>query len=240
MSGVFGRALCFSAATALLAGCGGPQLPVRASGAMPQASALAAGTHDTENYKVIYSFRGTPDAQNPGGSLIDVGGRLYGTTNLGGGTYYGYRNGFGTVFTITPSGTERVLHNFGADGDGSNPEAGLINVSGTLYGTTSVGGANLCPYHFSGAYYGCGTVFSITPSGTEKVLYSFGAGRDGNFPVASVIEVNGSLYGTTAHGGPHKKCGLGCGTVFSIASSGAETVLHSFGRKTDGAYPSAL
>ncbi len=29
------------------------------------------------------------------------------------------------------------------------------------------------------AYYGCGTVFSVTLGGTEKVLHNFGAGSDG-------------------------------------------------------------
>jgi uncharacterized repeat protein (TIGR03803 family) len=45
-----------------------------------------------------------------------------------------------------------VLHSFGSSGDGARPYAGLINVNGTLYGTTLEGGAN-----------GDGTIFSITP-----------------------------------------------------------------------------
>src|SRR5580704_15725375 len=59
-----------------------------------------------------------------------------------------------------------VLHSFkGGFADGEEPFAGLVNVKGTLYGTTDKGGA-----------YGDGTVFSITPSGTETVLYSFKGG----------------------------------------------------------------
>jgi len=69
------------------------------------------------------------------------------------------------------------------------PTAGLINVEGTLYGTTDGGGAK-----------GDGTVFTITPSGAETVLYSFKGGSDGNFPYASLVNVKGTLYGTTFEG----------------------------------------
>jgi len=36
----------------------------------------------------------------------------------------------------------RVLHSFGGSGDGMNTSAGLVDVKGTLYGTTVYGGAN--------------------------------------------------------------------------------------------------
>ena len=63
------------------------------------------------------------------------------------------------------------LRSFGSGFDGVNPYAGLINVKGTLYGTTRGGGPNKS-----------GTVFSITPSGTETVVHSFGSGSDGVSP----------------------------------------------------------
>ena len=57
------------------------------------------------------------------------------------------------MFSVDPTiGTENVLHSFGNGTDGWGPYASLINVNGTLYGTTRYGGAN-----------GDGTVFSITP-----------------------------------------------------------------------------
>jgi uncharacterized repeat protein (TIGR03803 family) len=185
--------------------------------------------------KVLHSFAyyySGGDGANPFASLIDVRGMLYGTTSFGG-TYGG-----GTVFSITPSGTENVLYSFGAKGDGWSPLASLIDVDGTLYGTAQVGGA------FNGRDCnpspGCGTVFSITPSGNEKVLHSFGNGTDGANPGASLIDVKGTLYGTTWGGGAaHKKCEFGCGTVFSITPSGKEKVLHSFGSGTDGVHPGA-
>ena len=80
----------------------------------------------------------------------------------------------GTVFEITPSGTESVLHSFVGGAAGSNPNARLTNVNGTLYGTTYYGGPPYLSY---------GTVFSITPSGTYTVLHVFSAGADGAHPV---------------------------------------------------------
>ena len=177
---------------------------------------------------VLYSFAGheNGDGLEPEAGLINVKSTLYGTTS-GGGTYYG-----GTVFSITPSGTETVLHSVGGSGDGTYPYAGLINVKGTLYGTTVAGGSSTCRHY---TLDGCGTVFSITPSGTERVLYNFAGGSgDGANPYAGLLNVNGTLYGTTEEGGVH-----GHGTVFKITTRGKETVLHSFGRSGDGAHPYA-
>lgn len=124
---------------------------------------------------------------------------LYGTT-VNGGT-----DDYGTVFKIdAKAGTETVLHSFTGGTDGYDPEASLINVKGVLYGTTYRGGPN-----------GGGTVFKVNPkNGAEKVLYSFCAQAscaDGDGPVAGLIDVNGTLYGTTDVGGAY-----GQGTVFKI------------------------
>ena len=104
----------------------------------------------------------------------------------------GARSGDGTIFSITPSGKEAVLYSSNGSGGRRNiPEAGLINVNGTLYGTTHSGGAR-------GKHCGCGAVFAITTSGTETLLHSFAGGkRDGKFPQADLINVKGTLYGTT-------------------------------------------
>ncbi len=88
-----------------------------------------------------------------------------------------------------PGVTYGVLYSFGGDPDGADPYANLINVKGTLYGTTLDGGS-----------YGRGTAFAITPSGAETVLHSFGASGDGTTPFASLTEVNGTFYGTTLFG----------------------------------------
>ena len=222
--------------TTLLPACGGSQPPIGAPGTMPQPSAHAARTKGA-NYSVIYSFSGSPDGVLPLASLIDRGGTLYGTT-AGGGSYCG---GCGTVFSVSPDGTEKVLHSFGESPDGNGPDAGLIDVNGTFYGTTSGGGSYTEAPRCTGSdYFPCGTVFSITRNGAEQVLHSFGNGTDGLDPEASLIEVNGTLYGTTEHGGTHNnKCNGGCGTVFSVTPNGTYKVLRSFRARSDGARPVA-
>jgi uncharacterized repeat protein (TIGR03803 family) len=180
----------------------------------------AAGTET-----VLYSFGATStDGQNPiAGLIMDSAGNLYGTTWSGGAHFDG------TVFKISATGTETVLHSFaGGATDGRLSEGGLImDSAGDLYGTTLQGGAN-----------SVGTVFKISAAGTETVLYSFGAtSTDGEYPAAGLImDSAGNLYGTTKNGGAYG----GAGTVFKISASGTETVLYSFGAtSTDGTYPHA-
>jgi uncharacterized repeat protein (TIGR03803 family) len=67
---------------------------------------------------------------------------------------------------------------------------------------------------------GCGTIFAYNiKTGTETVLYSFTGGADGAVPEASLINVAGTLYGTTSGYGFGIQCSSGspdCGSVFSI------------------------
>ncbi|HTR27010.1 MAG TPA: choice-of-anchor tandem repeat GloVer-containing protein [Terriglobales bacterium] len=173
---------------------------------------------------ILYSFdaNGT-DGYNPDSTLIlDAAGNIYGTTGNGG--LYGY----GTVFKLTPSGIETILHSFGASGDGYYPSAGMVlDKKGNLYGTTGTGGA-----------YGYGTVFELDSTGTETILHNFNAdGTDGTDPQAGlVLGKKGVLYGTTVSGGAF--CSpSGCGTVFELTRTGKESILHSFGAAGDGYYP---
>jgi uncharacterized repeat protein (TIGR03803 family) len=186
---------------------------------------------------MLYSFKGKPDGEYPN-PLVNVRGKLYGTTENGGSSS-GCRNvygnpGCGTVFEVDPStGSERVLYSFKDGKDGAEPLDALIVLNGSLYGTTSFGGS-ACNY--KGA---CGTVFSVTTAGQERVLHSFGKGRDGENPVADLVALNGTLYGTTPQGGR-----VGEGTVFKITTSGQEAVLYSFtggisGHFSDGVAPHA-
>jgi uncharacterized repeat protein (TIGR03803 family) len=97
---------------------------------------------------VIHAFQGGTDGVSPLSSLISVGGKLYGTTLLG-----GAGNG-GIIFEINHvTNTERVVHAFALRlTDGTGPRAALTAVGNTLYGTTSGGGENAA-----------GTVFAYTP-----------------------------------------------------------------------------
>lgn len=144
----------------------------------------------------LHSFGNASDGVSPGAGLIKVNGVLYGSTEIGG------THTCGIIFSMSTSGAERVLHNFGATAnDGCEPAANLIDVHGTLYGTTAYGGV----------YGHYGTVFSISTTGAERVLHSFGAGNDGKFPQAALLNVNGTLYGTTESGGTTNS-----GTVFAL------------------------
>jgi uncharacterized repeat protein (TIGR03803 family) len=175
---------------------------------------------------VLYSFGATNvDGTGPMGGVIQgTDGNFYGTTASGG------AHGAGTVFKVTPQGVETVLYSFGTNpSDGASPNAALIQgKDGSFYGTTAAGG---------GAIRVGGTVFKITPTGTETVLYSFGASStDGMLPEGGVIQgTDGNFYGTTLKGGTN-----GDGSVFKITPAGVETVLYSFGSSSaDGAGPVA-
>jgi uncharacterized repeat protein (TIGR03803 family) len=191
----------------------------------------AGGTNDdgtvfkvapTGTETVLHAFAKTgTDGETPYAGLIQGSdGNFYGTT------YFGGAHGFGTVFKVTPSGTETVLYSFAGGSDGEHPYAAVIEGSdGNFYGTTYQGGTS-----------GLGTVFKLTPSGTETVLYAFAGGSsDGATPEAGVIQgSDGNFYGTTLQGGSG-----GFGTVFKLTPSGTETILHTFAGASDGASPGA-
>jgi uncharacterized repeat protein (TIGR03803 family) len=188
---------------------------------------------------VLHSFSGGSDGSQPFAALIHVGGMLYGTTIFGGGTGCFMSLGCGTVFKINPAtGAETVLHAFNGS-DGSNSDAALLDVGGTLYGTTYRGGAG------TGCVegYGCGTAFKISrTTGAVTDLHSFSnGGSDGASPDAPLINVGGTLYGTTNLDGTAGCPGpYGCGTVFKInPATGAVTALHEFSGGSDGSHPTA-
>jgi uncharacterized repeat protein (TIGR03803 family) len=221
-----------------------------AGGALGGGTVFSITTDGVEN--VLHSFGGKGDGADPSaGTLVELGGKLYGTTWSGGA--YGNSSssfnpacphlneppGCGTVFSITTSGTEAVLHSFGNGDDGQHPGAGLVHMHGTLYGTTFFGGIDPHRRCYNSAEgIGCGTVFSITPSGTEKVLHNFGKGYDGKYPQARLLPVKGALYGTTSYGGSR----LSSGTVFVITTGGVEKILYRFapkGGSSDASSPEA-
>jgi uncharacterized repeat protein (TIGR03803 family) len=147
--------------------------------------------------------------------------------------------------SFPPAPTFTVVHSF--DGtDGAYLYAGLVQgTDGKLYGTTFGGGGT--PDCSVNKGEGCGTVFSITPSGQLTTLYTFCARadcRDGLFPDAGLVQgTDGKFYGTTAYGGAGYENSFG--TAFSITAGGKLTTLYSFCSKggekcTDGARPSTL
>ncbi len=169
---------------------------------------------------VLYT---SPALANPfSGVIFDSAGNLYGTTLQGGELDYG------SVYQLVPSGsgwTLNTLSSFADEGDGNEPEGGLIfDSAGNLLGTTTGGGNG-----------GGGTVFQMTPSNGWMMtnLYSFTEGIFGSFANLS-MDAAGSLYGTT-EGGAYGK-----GSVFKLAPMNggwSYTDLHDFTGGSDGSYP---
>src|ERR1035438_5668172 len=139
--------------------------------------------------------------------MRDAKGNFYGTT-LGGGV-----QSQGTVFELTPAGSENAFFSF-SGADGALPETTLIQAAGNFYGTTFEGGdSSGCPP------LGCGVVFEVSPNGTETVLHMFTNGTDGANPVGSLVQdAQGNLYGTASSGGKvSRACPTGCGTVYKLS-----------------------
>lgn len=171
------------------------------------------------SFATIFQFTGGNDGANPYGNLVSgTDGLLYGTTETSG------SNGFGTVFSITTSGSLTTLYSFSGGADGGNPYGGVVfGLDRNLYGTTSSGGS------------GAGTIFQISTSGSLATLHTFNSTVDGGTPKAALLTANnGSLYGTTVTGGSS-----GNGAIFNITTSGTFSVVHAFTGGSDGATPYA-
>jgi uncharacterized repeat protein (TIGR03803 family) len=163
----------------------------------------------------LYSFTGGADGSHPTCRLVmDKSGNLYGVTATGG------LYGGGTVFKVTPAGTETVIYAFG--GNETGPESGLTMAGNVLYGATVEGPE------------GPGTVFQVTKKGAENNLFYFN-GSDGWTPWGIPIRGGkGNLYGTTVMGGTYN-----AGIVYEITPAGTENILYSFTGGSDGGYPDA-
>jgi len=152
---------------------------------------------------VLYDFSSETFGCSPSQLISGDRGVLYGLSAACG------SSDESTVFSLTPPATpggkwkQTVLHSF-AGGAGPNS---LIRSGGVRYGTTFYGGTT-----------NNGTLFSLTPPGTEggswteTVLYFFTGGSDGGIPTGVAMGSGGVLYGTTESGGISN-----FGTVFSFA-----------------------
>jgi uncharacterized repeat protein (TIGR03803 family) len=181
----------------------------------------------------LYTFEPGAPKSGPGptGLIRDSTGILYGAT-ASGGHFLG-----GSIFKLAPSGVEKTIYNFDpSTGDGYFPDSAMtMDSAGNLYGATQFGGGT------NGGGYG--TIYKVTRSGSETLLYSFTGGSDGSTPFASpIFDAVGDLYGTSSGGGD-LNCsinpGYGCGTVWKLDTSGNFTVLYTFTGGTDGASPAA-
>jgi uncharacterized repeat protein (TIGR03803 family) len=175
---------------------------------------------------ILYNFPGRVEPIF--GLVADAGGRLYGTTYVGG------RFGAGSVFRLLPPAlpggpwTEGTLYNFNGSGSSSqaSPLGVVVGASGELYGAAgSVGSVN------------GGVVFQLSPPSGGKgpwiqtVMHTFtGENGDGFQPSGCLIlDADGDVYGATAAGGQ-----FGSGAIYELITpplqGGAwtENVLYSF------------
>ncbi len=179
----------------------------------PQASYAQAASGAA--FTSLYNFGATgTDGKVPFGGLVQgADSNFYGTTSLGG-TSDGADKG--SVFKITPSGSLTSIYAFLNNGnDGTNPNAGLVlGASGSFYGTTQLGGVN-----------SAGTVFQVTPSGSETVIHAFNEPVDGAYPECTLdMAANGDFYGVTS-GNPTEN---DYGTFFQLTPSNALTTPYVF------------
>jgi len=164
----------------------------------------------------LATFNGT-NGEWPLTSLILSGGALYGTTFEGGDMSVDSGFGYGEVFSVPiTGGAVTTLATF--NGANGGYPGNLMLSGGTLYGTTSWGGAG-----------GAGTVFSVPIGGGAVTTLGTFNGSNGSGPYAGLILSGGTLYGTTQIGGDLSLNGEGAGTVFSVpAGGGAVTTLATF------------
>ena len=193
---------------------------------------------DGTNFNAFRSFTNAPDAGNSQGNLVAANGNLFGTTIGGGG------NGVGTIFLAGTNGNLSILKNFSTvsadeatNSDGASPNASLALSGGTIFGTTTAGGAAAN-----------GVIFSISNNGSAfAVLHDFsaldsntGTNVDGALSCGGLVLFGDTLYGTASAGGAG-----GAGVIFSIGTNGGNfTTLHSFtpldaltATNNDGAFP---
>ena len=170
------------------------------------------------------------DGANPAAGLALAGGVLAGTALNGG------AQGAGTAFYLTPDGSNFVTIRSFTSADASNPESELSVLGNGFFGTS-----------FGGGGAGVGTIFVGQTNGSVSVVRSFPAvnadnatNNGGASPSAAMALSGATLFGTATAGGA-----AGYGTVFSVATNGANySVLHDFttldsqtGTNEDGATP---
>ncbi len=152
------------------------------------------------------------DGDEPIGNLtLDAAGNIYGTT--------GNIIGNGTVFKLTTTGVETVLHTF--DGtDGNDPDSLTLDSTGNLYGTTLAGGT----HQFEG------TLFKLPKNGGAlTTLYNFCAvsqckdGRTILGPIA--MDNSGNVYGVAM-----ESAGNTGPVVWEFSAAGKESHLYTFPR----------
>ena len=175
-----------------------------------------------------------PNGGRPGPLIQGSDGNFYGTAQVSS-EGKSQPNG-GTVFSLTPTGTFKLLHTFVAVpnkfANGNNPGLLIEGPDGNLYGTTLFGGVNNNGVLYRVGKNGLG--FQVIHQFCSKANCTDGANG------ALVVGTDGNLYGSSFTGGTGN-CGQyyqGCGTIFRVTpSSGAYEVVFNFEPSTTGEFP---
>ncbi|MGA9943945.1 MAG: choice-of-anchor tandem repeat GloVer-containing protein, partial [Candidatus Cybelea sp.] len=140
------------------------------SSSIPPGCGVVFAIDSSGHEKVIYRFKGGSDGEFPNTQLLSLNGKLYGTTVNGGeGQPSSCYAGCGTIFSVTPAGKKSLIYAFKGGKDGIAPYSPLLAVNGFMYGTTAEGGClSAC-----GQNSGAGTLFKMSPSGSETVVHRF-------------------------------------------------------------------
>ncbi len=197
---------------------------------------LGLVTVSAQTFSVLHAFtnpaNGTnQDGANPMTGLSSLGNVLCGTTVNGG------RFRAGTIFYLDANGSDfNPFRAFTNSPDAGKPEADVVVLGNSFYGTSFGGGA-----------HGTGTVFTGQTNGTGPPVYSFAAlnadtatNALGGSPSAPIVLAGSTFYGTATAGGAY-----GNGVVFSgFTNNSSVLALHTFtaidpvtGTNLDGATP---
>lgn len=161
-------------------------------------------------HEVLYDFQASP--AYPSSLLLKHGTdeTFYGLSTSGG------RDGNGTIYSVKPDGTIRVLHSFanGAIGGGGM----CVGANDQLFGWTTTDGQ-----------FGNGTFFRLNPGGGMVVLHHF-TNEEGSDLQGPLVFHDGHFYGNLRSGGSSYY-----GAVVRLSLEGACTVLLPFrGQVDDG------
>ncbi len=174
---------------------------------------------------LVYTFQNSSDGSYPYAALVQgTNGLLYGTAVGGGAKATARFSGWLRMAARQPG--RWIL-----PAVARMPYGGLVQGrDGNFYGTTYHGGAS----SYGAPYWGYGTVFRLTASGSLTAIHSFDY-EEGAYPSSTLVQGgDGSFYGTTQGGGTNG----GWGTIFKITPAGILTSLFSFAN-TNGAVPFA-
>ncbi|MDB6067011.1 MAG: 3-carboxymuconate cyclase, partial [Pedosphaera sp.] len=167
--------LCFGADGALYGAAYG--------GGVGNVGTLFRVTTNGNSFQLIQTFTNSLTGGSPyGGMALGPDGALYGTTQYG-----GTNSGKGTIFRLTPSGTNFIFTNLLTfnDTNGANPQGALLNGGdGYLYGTTFAGGTS-----------NNGTIFRINTNGDFNTVALFMV-TNGIQPLGGLVRgADGAFYG---------------------------------------------